>query len=122
MIASPVIVPTLMIIFLLLAHLLNALAATVRACEENESGLHQYIRTSGVPAATYWLGQLAIVSIHMAVQSLIIAVVLAIPTNDNLFDPLYEANITMRYLLILTYAFALSTHSMFVGSVLNKTS
>lgn len=121
--ASGLSVPSLFMIFFLLANFCNALATVLRVSEENESGLHYYIRTLGVSATTYWLSHTITIFVHMTVQSLVLAIILAIPTSESvLFDPIYEANITIRFLLLLSYGFSLNAHAVFVGSLFSKVS
>mgnify|MGYP000958477515 CR=1 FL=1 len=114
--------PTLFFVFQLMSNFCNAIATVTRTSEDNENGLHHYIRVSGVPSGIYWSSQMIITTCHMIVQNLVIAALLAVPANNSMFDPIQEINITFRYLLLLTYSLAINAHAMFVGSLFNKTS
>lgn len=119
---TPQIIPLLFLVFQLLGNLCNSIATCLRAADDNESGFHHYIRCAGVPAGIYWSSQMIIVIIHMIVQSLIIATLLAVPTSDILFDPIYDATITFRWSILLTYSLSLNAYSMFWGSLFVKSS
>lgn len=119
---TPQIIPLLFLVFLLLANLCNGIATCLRAADDNESGFHHYVRCAGVPAGIYWSSQMIMVIIHMIAQSLIIAILLAIPTSDILFDPIYDATITFRWSILFTYSLSLNAYSMFWGSLFDKSS
>ena len=114
--------PTIVMLLLLLAHFCNAVATVLRVTEANELGIHHYIRLAGVPVCYYWLSVLIVTFIHMSIQSLIIAILLAIPLGqDRLFDPISDMNITIRWMLLLTYSLSLNVHGMSLGSLFYRT-
>lgn len=121
-IAASQVTPMLFLIFQLLANLCNGAATIMRISEDNETGLRHYIRLTGVPAIYYWTSQLITIMVHMSLQSLLMAVILSWPTNSNLLDPIAEANITLRWLLLLTYGLAINVYGLFIGSLFYKTS
>lgn len=121
-IAASQVSPILFLVFQLAAMLCNSIATVVRTSDDNESGLRHYIRLSGVPAIYFWLSQLIVICIHMSIQCLIMAIVLSWPLNSELLDPISEANITLRWLLLLTYGLAINVYAQFIGSIFYKTS
>lgn len=115
-------VPVLFLTFILAANLCSSLATVTRVVDDNESGLHGYIRTSGIPAGKYWIAQFIVMFIQLAVQNLLIAILLSIPTSLYLFDPISECNITIRWALLFTYSLAINTHAQFFGSLFSRAS
>lgn len=121
--ADCTVLPTLFLVFQLAGNLCNALATVMRTADDNEMGLHHYIRLAGVPSGIYWTSQMIVIVIHMALQSLVFAVLTAIPIGAYvLADPIYELGMTMRWALILSYALAINAHALFVGSMFERTS
>lgn len=110
------------IVSVLSAILCNASMTLLRTSEANETGLHNHIRLSGVPAGVYWLSQLIVMFIHLTVQSLILAAILAIPVSNTLFDPIHDTSLTMRWILLLTYSLAINTNGLFIGFLFDKAS
>lgn len=119
---GPQIIPSLFLVFQLVANFINLIATVIRITENNENGLHHYIRSAGVPAGIYWSSQMLIIIVHMTVQSLGLATLLAIPTSNILFDPIYDTTITMRWSLLLSYSLSVNAYGLLVGSLINKTS
>lgn len=120
--ATPQLIIFIFMVFQLAGNLCNAIATVIRISDNNESGLHHYIRSAGVTSGAYWAAQIITTGVHMLAQSLIITILLSIPTTSVLFDPIHEAGITVRYLLIATYGLAINAHAMFVGSLFTLTS
>lgn len=114
--------PAVTMLMLLLAHFLNSLATVYRVTEANELGQHHYVRLAGATAGYYWLSLFIIMLVHLSVQSLVISLLLTIPTADYLLDPFCDMSIGVRWLLILSYSLAICSHSLFVGCVFDKTS
>lgn len=120
--SSSIILHFIFIVSVLSAILCNATMTLVRTSEANETGLHNHIRLSGVPAGIYWLSQFIVVFIHLTVQSLILAAMLAIPVSNALFDPIHDTSLTMRWVLLLTYSLAINTNGMFIGFLFDRAS
>lgn len=121
-IAASQVTPILFLVFQLFANLCNGIATVMRISDDNESGLRHYIRLTGVPAIYYWISQLIAIFVHMSFQSFIMAVILSWPSSSDLLDPISEANITLRWLILLTYGLAINVYSLFIGSIFYKTS
>lgn len=115
------IVPVLMfIVCFLLAILCNSMAAILRVAGERENGFHQYVRTSGVSAFSYWMSHFIVMAIHLAIQCLVLAIILAVPVGYSLMDPIHATNMSLRWLLIYAYAMAICSHSLFLGLFVDK--
>lgn len=108
-------------VFILMAIFCNAFLTVMRVADDNELGLHHYIRVAGVSAPTYWASHVIAIAIHMILQSLLLALLLGIPTNAQLIDPMHDTSLTMRTAILFVYSMAINTHGVFVGSMFSKT-
>lgn len=120
--AAPLVTSLMFMMFVLFANLVNALVTIMRVSDDNENGFHHYVRAAGVSSATYWLSHYLVILFHMSLQNLVIAMLLAIPVNSKLLDPMYETNITIRWLMLLTYSMAIQSHAFFSGAFFQRAS
>lgn len=119
--ADPQQIPILFMVLSVVAFTINGTYILMRVTDDIEMGVYHYLRMSGVSAVVYWSSHFIITIVHLGVQNLIICLLLSIPMNEHLFDPIYELSFGMKYLMLTLLSIIYTLHLMAISLFFTKT-